>query len=87
MIIVAGMIGYFIGAIVSWYVCKPGKSFQKGWNAAKQHYGNYERGFNDGWDACASSKITNDALDKYFKNKYGIGYDDAILLQLYKRDN
>ena len=47
--VIYGIISYLFGAALSWYLCKPLRAFQEGYNAAKDFYGNYDRGFNDGW--------------------------------------
>ena len=59
-IIIIGLIGYLIGAAVSWYVCKPMKAFTDGYNYAKDFYGDFERGFNAGWES--AFKAIDEAL-------------------------
>lgn len=53
-ILLCGVIGYLIGVAVAWYVCRPMKTFNDGWNngyeSAKKFYGDWHRGFNEGWE-------------------------------------
>lgn len=52
--------GYIFGAIAVWIICKPGKSFEEGWEAARKIYSNWGRGFQDwfeaGWEAAKAER-------------------------------
>lgn len=54
-ILLCGIIGYLIGVAACWYVCRPMKTFNEGWEngyeSAKKIYEDWDRGFSDGWDA------------------------------------
>lgn len=41
---------YIIGLIAAWFIYM--KAFDKGYEAAKEFYGDWERGFDNGWEAC-----------------------------------
>ena len=45
------LLGYIIGIIVSWLIFRPMKSFNAGIELAKKTYGDWEKGFDTGWDA------------------------------------
>lgn len=84
-IIIAGIIGYLIGCAVTWYVCEPIKSFNDGYNAAKEFYHDFERGFNAGWDMSADR--INEKIDIYCRSNYGIGIDDVLIIQACSKRN
>lgn len=48
-------IAYFFGALVgvaiTIVITRPLKSWRDGYNTAKEHYSDWEKGFNDGYDA------------------------------------
>lgn len=50
-ILLCGIIGYLIGVAAAWYVCRPMKAFNDGYEHAKKFYGDWERGFHEGWDS------------------------------------
>lgn len=43
--------GYVIGAGLCLILCHPNKMFKDGYKAAKKHYGDWQKGFEYGWDA------------------------------------
>lgn len=43
--------GYIFGAIAVWIICRPVKAFNKGWEEARKIYGNWDRGFQEGFYA------------------------------------
>lgn len=47
--IVFYMIGALIGAGLSWYEFDPGKTWDEGYEAAKETYSNWSKGFDAGW--------------------------------------
>ena len=66
--IAVGVVAYLIGAFVSYKICDPMQywesgdnsakdyysgSFDRGYNAAKDIYSDWDRGFDEGWDACS----------------------------------
>lgn len=54
--------GYIIGLIVAWFIYSPTKAFDKGYEAAKEFYGDWEKGFDNGWEAC--KKAYTEALKR-----------------------
>ena len=49
--IVVLITGYIAGVVASWLIFRPMKAFEDGYYTAKEHYSNWEKGFNQGWDA------------------------------------
>lgn len=47
---IAYFFGAFFGAVLTIIVTRPMKSWQDGYNTAKEHYSDWENGFNAGWD-------------------------------------
>lgn len=45
------LIGYFIGIIVSFILFRPIKSYNDGYNQAQRYYGDWNKGFEAGFDA------------------------------------
>ena len=43
-------IAYLIGFAVGCIAARPMKSWQEGYDAAKDFYGDWDKGFNAGWD-------------------------------------
>ena len=54
--IVVLIIGYIVGCVISWIIFRPMKSFQQGYDIAKAHYSNWEKGFDQGWEAAMKVK-------------------------------
>ena len=47
---IAYFFGVFVGVVVTIIVTRPMKSWQDGYNTAKEHYSDWEKGFHAGWD-------------------------------------
>lgn len=45
------VIGYFIGIIVSFILFRPIKSYNDGYSQAQRYYGDWNKGFDAGFDA------------------------------------
>ena len=44
------IIGVAVGAIVMWCITKPVKTYSQGWDAAKDLYNNWDKGYKLGFD-------------------------------------
>lgn len=44
------LIGVLVGAIIMWCITKPVKTYNKGWDAAKDLYNNWDKGYKLGFD-------------------------------------
>ncbi len=65
------LIGYAVGIIVCLILCRPMKSFDEGYKAAKEFYSDWHKGFNIGWN-CAFRAIKTIADTEYNKYKQEI---------------
>lgn len=57
-VILCCVLSYAFGAVVSIIVANPSKSFEAGYEAAKEMYADYDRGFKDG--VAAAVKVDSD---------------------------
>ena len=55
-------LGYVTGVCGAWFVLNPTKMFKEGYEAAKNEYSNFEKGFDSGWD-CAVHAIAEIAME------------------------
>lgn len=51
-------IGYIIGGAVALFLMHPIKQFNSGYEAAKKIYGDWKRGFDDGWKGAFTAMQT-----------------------------
>lgn len=51
--------GYAVGVLFSVIICQPMKNWQDGYDTAKKHYDNWDKGFDEGWH-CAEKRLTED---------------------------
>lgn len=49
--------GYLIGVAAAFAIIRPGKEWEKGYNTAKEFYGDFKRGFDSGFKAGWNSAI------------------------------
>lgn len=69
------MLAYFIGVGVSVYVFRPMSNWMDGYNTAKEHYGDWDRGFDKGY--MLASKLFKD-YEQGFGDGFEAGWDSAL---------
>ena len=69
------MFAYFIGVGLSAIIFRPMRNWQDGYSTAKEHYGDWSRGFNEGYTA--ASKIFKD-YSQGFGDGFEAGWDSAL---------
>lgn len=69
------MLVYLIGVVVSAYIFHPMKNWQEGYDTAKEHYGNWHKGFDDGF--VAASEMFKD-YHQGFGDGFEAGWDSAL---------
>ena len=58
--------GYAVGVLFSVILCQPMKNWQDGYDTAKKHYDNWDKGFDEGYSAA-----------KGYYDRYDIGFKDG----------
>lgn len=55
-IVLVSLISYFLGLGLALIIYRPGRIWEKGWeegyDAAKEEFTDYRKGFSNGWDMC-----------------------------------
>jgi len=69
------MLAYFIGVGFSAFVFHPMRTWQEGYNTAKEHYKDWSRGFDEGFNS--ASTIYRD-YHKGFGDGFEAGWDSAL---------
>ena len=68
------LLPYILGVVCTAIMFQPMKTWQEGYNAAKQFYGDWERGFDQGWEI--AKKLFED-YDKGFGDGFEAGWITA----------
>ena len=74
-LIINVLLPYIMGIIAAYLMFQPMKNWQDGYDTAKEHYGNWNLGFNQGWDL---AKITFKDYDKGFGDGFESGWNAAL---------
>ena len=74
-LIINVLLPYIMGIIAAYLMFQPMKNWQDGYDTAKEHYGNWNLGFNQGWDL---AKNTFKDYDKGFGDGFESGWNAAL---------